>query len=65
MMSFIVEADKILRQRTSFLYTAIKLGQTLEAYKNFQNIQPDSEISNILEHSKDFSEYQVLLLVLP
>ncbi|MEY3219406.1 MAG: hypothetical protein RIT27_763 [Pseudomonadota bacterium] len=50
------EADQILRH-VPVVYTAIKLGQTFEAYRNFQNTTPDSEQSvKVLEQSKDFSE---------
>ncbi len=50
------EADKILRH-VPVVYTAIKLGQTFEAYRNFQNTTPDSEQSTkVLEQNKDFSE---------
>jgi uncharacterized protein involved in tellurium resistance len=49
------EADKILRH-VPVVYTAIKLGQTYEAYKNFQTTPSESETTKVLEQSKDFSE---------
>jgi uncharacterized protein involved in tellurium resistance len=51
------EADKILRH-VPIVYTAIKLGQTFEAYKSFQNAPTDLEqqSTKVLERIQDFSE---------
>lgn len=51
------EADKILRH-VPIVYTAIKLGQTFEAYKSFQNAPTDLDQQNtkVLENTQDFSE---------